>query len=48
MTTQHTPGPWKVFRVKDGANKGKIARRFGVSQKTVFNIKKGLVWGHVV
>jgi len=20
----HTPGPWKVFRVKDGANKGKI------------------------
>jgi hypothetical protein len=20
----HTPGPWKVFRVEDGANKGKI------------------------
>ena len=24
MSARYTPGPWKVFRVKDGANKGKV------------------------
>jgi hypothetical protein len=24
VNARHTKGPWKVFRVKDGANKGKV------------------------
>lgn len=44
MSGSHTPGPWRVFLVKDGPNKGQL---LGVGQETGEGVADahGGLWG---